>query len=124
MTSSKLFPAALAVGALTLFLAACSVDVDTNKETGTTKKVETGATGPASVSTDELEKKVSSSLTETVGQTPESVDCPDSLESKEGATTRCTLTAGDGTQFGVTVTAGKPNGASVHLNVKVDDKPM
>ncbi|MEV6104907.1 DUF4333 domain-containing protein [Streptomyces sp. NPDC051940] len=95
---------AVAIGAL----AACSA------EAGTT----------SSVGTEDLEKKVTTTLTEKVGQAPKSVDCPDKLKAEEGATTRCTLTAEDGSKIGLTVTAGKPDGDDVPIDIKVDDKPM
>ncbi|NGO73183.1 DUF4333 domain-containing protein [Streptomyces sp. SB3404] len=86
--------------------------------------VETGSSND-SVGTEELEKKVDRLLTEKVGQSPKDIDCPDKLKAEEGAKTRCTLTASDGTRIGVTVTAGERDGdKSVRLDIKVDDEPQ
>lgn len=71
----------------------------------------------------ELERQVSSSLAAQVGQTPADMDCPDPLEREVGASTRCTLTAQDGTQFGVTVTVNKVDGDNVSFDAQVDHAP-
>ncbi|MGW7070730.1 DUF4333 domain-containing protein [Streptomyces sp. NPDC054855] len=96
-----------AIGALTL--TACSVTTKSSSD---------------SVGTEELEKQVANSLTEQVGQAPKTVDCPNKLEAKEGANTRCTLTAPDGTKYGLTVTADrKSSEEAVQIDIKVDQKP-
>jgi hypothetical protein len=62
-------------------------------------------------------------LEDEVGSRPD-ISCPDELPMEEGATTRCTLTAGDDdARYGVTVTV---IGAGDDLNVKVqvDDAPV
>lgn len=72
----------------------------------------------------ELEQEVSTRLTEQVGVAPESVDCPDDLDAEQDATTRCTLTAPDGTQIGLTVTVTSVDGDTVNFDVVVDDELM
>ena len=58
-----------------------------------------------------------------VGHAPDSVECPDSLEGKVGATTRCTLKDGDQT-YGVGVNVTKVEGTDVKFDIKVDDQPQ
>lgn len=96
-----------AIGALTL--SACSVTKNSSSD---------------SVETGELEKQVTNSLTEQVGQAPKDVDCPNELEAEEGARTRCTLTTPDGIKYGLTVTADrKSSEEAVQIDIKVDEKP-
>ncbi|MFE6127558.1 DUF4333 domain-containing protein [Streptomyces sp. NPDC056437] len=77
------------------------------------------------VGTKELEKQVDDALTKQVGQSPQTVDCPQELKAEKGAHTRCTLTADDGTRFGLTVTTKRVNSDNkVDFDIKVDDKPM
>ena len=70
-----------------------------------------------------LEKEVTTELTRAVGQTPKSVSCPDKLKAKVDATTRCTLTADDGTRFGVTLTVTSVGGGHTKFHIQVDSKP-
>ncbi len=78
--------------------------------------------GPGSVSTEDLEEQVSTQLTETVGQAPDDVTCPDELPAEEGEEVRCELTA-DGTTYGVTVTTTSVEGETVNFDIQVDDEP-
>jgi hypothetical protein len=71
---------------------------------------------------EDLEERVSTSLTEQVGQAPEDVDCPDDLAAEADAETRCTLTA-DGQTYGVTVTVTSVDGADAQLDIQVDEQP-
>ncbi|UNS96347.1 DUF4333 domain-containing protein [Streptomyces tubbatahanensis] len=85
--------------------------------------VEAGAPNDA-VTTEELEKQVDRGLTEKVGQSPKDVDCPDELEAKKGAHTRCTLSTDDGLRFGVTVTIDRLlSEDEAHFDIKVDQEP-
>ncbi|MBT2392401.1 DUF4333 domain-containing protein [Streptomyces sp. ISL-1] len=78
-----------------------------------------------SVGTKELEKQVDDALTKQVGQSPKKVECPKELKAEKGAHTRCTLTADDGTRFGLTVTTKRVKSDNkVDFDIKVDDKPM
>jgi hypothetical protein len=62
-------------------------------------------------------------LEKEVGSRPD-VHCPRDLEAKQGARTRCTLTApGDTTEYGVTVTVTSVDGATPDLQVQVDEQP-
>jgi len=81
-----------------------------------------GCGGAKQVDSSALEKQVSTQLTKSVGQKPDSVDCPKALEATKGATTRCSLTAG-GSTYGLTVRTTKVDGDQVSFSVKVDDEP-
>ncbi|MFF7205486.1 DUF4333 domain-containing protein [Streptomyces sp. NPDC008141] len=85
----------------------------------------TAGSSTDTVGTKELEKQVDDALTKQVGQSPATVDCPQGLKAEKGAQTRCTLTADDGTRFGLTVTTKRVNSDSkVDFDIKVDDKPL
>lgn len=108
----RLFKAAWAVPVLAgLAIGGCSVQVDTS-DSGDKLSPEETAKGAVSV------------LEQEIGRKPDNFTCPDGLEAKEGATTRCELTAG-GTKYGTTVTfKGYGENQRVRLNVQVDKKPM
>lgn len=77
----------------------------------------------SSISQADLEKQVKDQLTEQVGTAPDDVSCPDELETKVDAETRCVLTAGED-QVGVTVTVTSVDGDKYNLDIVVDDKVM
>lgn len=61
-------------------------------------------------------------LEQEVGTRPD-ITCPDPLAKRVGASTRCTLTAGDDpVEYGVTVTVTE-TGDSTRIGVEVDDEP-
>ncbi|WP_216907178.1 DUF4333 domain-containing protein [Nocardia sp. NBC_01377] len=93
----------IALPLLACALAACSVSI------GSDPKIEETA----------LEKSVKQTLTEKVGQEPDSIDCPGDLEGTVGTTMRCTLSAG-GEQIGLTVTVTTVEDDTVNYNVEVD----
>lgn len=69
------------------------------------------------------EQTIKTKLTQQVGQAPDSIDCPDDLEGKVGATMRCTLKAGTDS-IGVTVTVKEVNGTTVNFDIKgAGDRP-
>lgn len=76
-----------------------------------------------SVDSNELEQQVSDTLEAEVGTAPEGVDCPEELAAEAGATTRCTVTAPDGSEIGATVTVNEIDGSDVNFSVEVDDAP-
>ncbi|UGT63470.1 DUF4333 domain-containing protein [Nocardia asteroides] len=97
-------------GAATLFtlgcaLSACSVSIG----------------GDPKIDEADLEKSVSQTLAEEVGQTPDSIDCPGDLTGKVGTTMRCTLNAG-GDTIGLTVTVTSVEGDTVNYDVQVDQQ--
>jgi hypothetical protein len=80
--------------------------------------------GTGTVSKGDVAKAAEDSLEQQVGQRPD-VACPDDLEAKVGAKTRCTLTADglDG-KYGVTVTVTKVDGDQASFDVQVDSEPQ
>jgi Domain of unknown function (DUF4333) len=78
------------------------------------------ACGTGAVPADELEKTVTTKLKAQVGVAPKKVDCPDEgLEAKVGAKTTCVLTAPNGDQVDVALTATKVDGSNVNFDFKV-----
>lgn len=77
--------------------------------------------GGGTIDRAELEQQVSDSLEQQVGTAPESVDCPDELAAEPEATTRCTVTAPDGSEIGATVTVTEVEGSNVSFDIQVDD---
>ena len=62
-------------------------------------------------------------LEEQVGTRPD-ITCPEALDKREGASTRCTLTGGeDPVEDGVTVTVTREDDPT-RIGVQVDDEPM
>ncbi|EST30878.1 DUF4333 domain-containing protein [Streptomyces niveus] len=80
-------------------------------------------TSTPEVSKDKLADTVAERLAATTGQTKPDVTCPEALEGKADATTRCTLTAADGSTLGVTVTVSAVDGDNVDFDIKADDTP-
>ncbi|GHJ36013.1 DUF4333 domain-containing protein [Streptomyces sp. TS71-3] len=99
--------AAVATGAL---LAGCSVSASVGK--------------PApKVSKAKLADTVSERLAATTGQAKPHITCPENLVGKKGNSTRCTLTASDGSTLGVTVTVSSVDGDNIKFDIKADDTP-
>ncbi|MEH3053144.1 MAG: DUF4333 domain-containing protein [Patulibacter minatonensis] len=81
------------------------------------------ACGTGAVPADELERTVSDKLLEKVKVKPKKVDCPESgLEAKVGAKATCVLTAPNGDQVDVLVTAKKVEGSNVSFDFEVGQK--
>lgn len=84
-----------------------------------------GCSGEVSVGGDptvdqaEVEREVSAQLEETVGQKPDSIECPGDLDAVEGTEMRCVLTAG-GDELGVSVTVVGVDGDEVDFDIQVD----
>ncbi|MGV9587047.1 DUF4333 domain-containing protein [Nocardia farcinica] len=72
-----------------------------------------------SVAEADLERSVKETLTQQVGQEPDTIDCPGDLEGEVGNTMRCTLTAG-GDTLGLTVTVTSVQDETVNYDVQVD----
>ncbi|MFD5714709.1 DUF4333 domain-containing protein [Streptomyces pharetrae] len=110
MTPTRRSPAAwslvtLGVGAL---LAGCSVSAST------------GDAEPK-LSSDKLADTVAQKLADTTGRPKPDVTCPEDLTGKAGTTTRCTLTADDGSSLGVTVTVSSVDGDRINFDIKADE---
>lgn len=82
------------------------------------------ACGSSTLSADEVANKSEDALEEQIGLRPQ-ITCPEDLEAKVGAETRCTLTGGDDpTEYGVTVTVTSVDGDNAKFDVQVDDQPL
>ena len=73
------------------------------------------------LSKDKLATTVAEKLAATTGQPTPDVACPEDLVGKVGTTTRCTLTADDGSTVGVTVTVSSVDGDRINYDIKADD---
>ena len=86
------------------------------------------ACGSVVLSTDtltaaEVATAAEDALEQEVGSRPD-ITCPEGLDEEEGASTRCTLTAGDDpVEYGVTVTVTAV-GKSTKIDVQVDEEPL
>ncbi len=81
------------------------------------------ACGTGAVPADELEKSVTSKLEEKVGVKPKKVDCPEAgLEAKVGSKVTCVLTAPNGDQVDVLLTAKTVEGSNVNFDFEVGSK--
>ncbi|WP_181407644.1 DUF4333 domain-containing protein [Nocardioides sambongensis] len=101
-------------------------DTDTgDTDTGDTDTGDTDAQGGTTIPGDHVAAEVTRSLTESVGEEPDAVECPSPLTARTGSTTRCTLSA-DGTDYGVTVEVTEFDEATgnYHLDIQVDDQPL
>ncbi|MFI0732191.1 DUF4333 domain-containing protein [Streptomyces sp. NPDC021225] len=98
---------AVAAGAL---LVGCSASVSVEKST-------------PKLSADKLATTVAEKLAATTGQAKPDITCPDALEGKVDTTTRCKLTADDGSTLGVTVTVTGVDGNKINFDVKADNTP-
>ncbi|MEU1013912.1 DUF4333 domain-containing protein [Streptomyces sp. NPDC088810] len=74
------------------------------------------------LSADELATTVSEKLAARTGRPKPHITCPEDLAGKVGTTTRCTLTADDGSTLGVTVTVSSVEGKQINFGIKADDK--
>ena len=82
------------------------------------------ACGTASLAAEDVATGAEDALEEQVGRRPD-VTCPDDLEAKVGAETRCTLTAkGLEGEYGVTVTVTSVEGDTANFDVQVDSEPQ
>ena len=82
------------------------------------------ACGSGALEAADVATKAEDALEEQVGSRPD-ITCPDDLEAKVGATTRCVLTAGDDpTEYGVQVTVTSVDGDDARFDVAVDEQPQ
>jgi hypothetical protein len=97
----------MVAGLAVLGVSACKVSVSTGK----------------AVAKADVEKEISDQLKAKVGVAPKKVTCPGDLGAKVGTEMRCTLTADDGTAYGLTVSVTTVNGKAVDFDINVDDTP-
>jgi hypothetical protein len=87
---------------------------------GCSATVEVGRSEPK-MSADKLATTVAEKLAATTGQSTPDITCPEDLVGKAGTTTRCTLTADDGSTLGVTVTVSSVEGDQINFDIRADD---
>lgn len=73
------------------------------------------------LSSDKLATTVSEKLAATMNQPKPDITCPEDLVGKVGTTTRCTLTAKDGSTLGVSVKVTSVEGEQINFDIKADD---
>ncbi len=73
------------------------------------------------LSSDKLATTVSEKLAATTNQPKPDITCPEDLAGKVGATTRCTLTAKDGSTLSVSVKVTSVEGDKINFDIKADD---
>ncbi|WP_031478162.1 DUF4333 domain-containing protein [Streptomyces bicolor] len=98
---------AVAVGAL---LTGCSASVKVEKP-------------ELKMSAEKLADLVAEKLAATANQPKPDVTCPEAVPAKVGTTTRCKLTAGDGSTLGVTATVSSVEGTKMNFDIQADETP-
>jgi hypothetical protein len=88
---------------------------------GCSASVNVGSSTPK-MSSGKLADLVAEKLAATTGQPKPDVTCPEDIEGKVGTTTRCALTAGDGSTLGVTVKVTSVEGDQINFDIKADSK--
>ncbi|WP_244189314.1 DUF4333 domain-containing protein [Streptomyces incarnatus] len=89
--------------------------------TGCSGSVSVGKSEPK-VSAGKLATTVSERLAAQTGRPKPHITCPEDLAGKVGSSTRCKLTADDGSTLGVTVTVTSVQGSQINFDIKADDK--
>lgn len=74
------------------------------------------------VDRDDVAAQISSQLAAQIGETPDSVECPDDLDAQVGATMTCVLTHA-GTSYDVNVSVTAVEGDNVSFDIQVADQP-
>ncbi|MFD4690383.1 DUF4333 domain-containing protein [Streptomyces sp. NPDC058463] len=87
---------------------------------GCSGSVSVGSSDPK-LSSDKLADTVAEKLASTTGRPKPDVTCPEDLAGKVGTTTRCTLTAKDGSTLGVSVKVTSVEGKKINFDIKADD---
>ena len=73
------------------------------------------------MSADKLATMLAERLAATTGQPKPHITCPEDLVGKVGTTTRCKLTAEDGSTLGISVTVSSVDGDQINFDFKADD---
>ncbi|WP_069741459.1 DUF4333 domain-containing protein [Streptomyces sp. EN23] len=87
---------------------------------GCSGSVSVGNSDPK-LSSGKLATTVSEKLAATTNQPKPDITCPEDLAGKVGTTTRCTLTAKDGSTLGVSVKVTSVEGDQINFDIKADD---
>lgn len=101
------FTALLATATAGLLLAGCSGEIHVG--------------GTPKLPKDKLADTVAQKLADTTGRPKPDITCPDDLKGKVGTTTRCTLTADDGSTLGITVRVTSVHGSHINFHIQADD---
>ncbi|MEU1475553.1 DUF4333 domain-containing protein [Streptomyces sp. NPDC001668] len=99
--------AILTTVAVGMLLAGCSASVDAGKS-------------EPKMSAEKLATLVSEKLASTTGKPKPDISCPEDVVGKVGNTTRCKLTADDGSTLGVTVTVTSVDGNQINFDFEAD----
>ncbi|MCX3061781.1 DUF4333 domain-containing protein [Streptomyces beihaiensis] len=89
---------------------------------GCSGSVHVGSSAPK-MSKGKLADAVAQKLADTTGQPKPDVTCPEDLVGKVGTTTRCKLTAKDGSTLGVNVKVTKVDGTDINFDIQADATP-
>lgn len=87
---------------------------------GCSASVDVGTSEPE-LSADDLATAVSEQLARTTGRPEPDISCPEDLAGKIGTTTRCTLTADDGSTLGVSVEVTSVDGDRINFDIAADE---
>ncbi|MEV0641339.1 DUF4333 domain-containing protein [Streptomyces sp. NPDC050619] len=109
MTTTPLSTATSILSAVAggVLLVSCSASVNV----GSTPKM----------SSEKLATTLAEKLAATTGQPKPHITCPEDLAGKVGTTTRCKLTADDGSTLGVTVKVSSVDGDQINFDFEADD---
>jgi hypothetical protein len=109
MTTRRLTAASsvLSTVAACVLLVGCSASVDV----GSAPKM----------SSDKLATTLAEKLAATTGRPKPDITCPEDLVGKAGTTTRCKLTADDGSTLGVAVKVTSVDGDQINFDFKADE---
>ncbi|MDH6549002.1 DUF4333 domain-containing protein [Streptomyces sp. SAI-041] len=97
----------ITAAAISALLVGCSTSVDAGKS-------------EPKMSGEKVATLVSEKLASTTGQPKPDISCPEDLVGKVGTSTRCKLTAGDGSTLGVTVTVTSVDGDRINFDFEAD----
>ncbi|GEK04633.1 DUF4333 domain-containing protein [Streptomyces sp. ATE26] len=78
--------------------------------------------GTPKLSAGKLASTLSAKLAATTGRPKPHITCPEDLKGKVGTTTRCTLSADDGSTLGITVKVTSVEDGKINFDYKADDK--
>ncbi|WSQ12169.1 DUF4333 domain-containing protein [Streptomyces sp. NBC_01231] len=87
---------------------------------GCSASVNVGTSTPK-MSSGKLATALAERLAATTGQPKPDITCPEDLAGKVGTSTRCELTAKDGSTLGVTVKVTSVEGSQINFDYKADD---
>ncbi|MFE7748539.1 DUF4333 domain-containing protein [Streptomyces sp. NPDC057428] len=87
---------------------------------GCSGSVSVGSSDPK-LSSGKLANTVAEKLASTTGQPKPDIACPEDPAGKVGTTTRCTLTAKEGSTLGVSVKVTSVEGGKINFDIEADE---